>query len=264
MKIQSTFIAYIIIILGLSVLAAGSILVIKNTYFIHKHKTISVLFIGNSLTFVNDLPKTLSDIAASLGDTVDYDSSTVGGYTLMQHTQTPNTVNKILSRNWDYVVLQEQSQFPGLSDEKVATQTLPFALELNDLIKKNPNSKSVFFETWAHQNGDPDLCLNNSTLCSYTAMQNQVFKSYSKISEETGGLLAPVGEAWRKTISTHPEIKLFQIDGEHPTPEGTYLAACVFYVKLFNRDVGKATPLLIDSAEAKILKTVARQTVLGQ
>lgn len=264
MRTKSTIIAYIIIILGLIFLIFGTVVLVAHNFPIHKSKTISVLFIGNSLTFVNDLPKTLSDIAVSLGDKVDYDSSSIGGYTLMQHAQNTDTKNKILARNWDYVVLQEQSEFSALSDAKVAQQMFPFASDLNDLIKTNSHSQTVFFETWAHKNGDQDLCNDNPTLCSYDVMQDQVYKSYSIITQETGGILAPVGEAWRNVLITHPEITLFQQDSEHPRQEGTYLAACVFYITLFNRDVSKASPLTIDPKVAGILKTVAKQTVLGK
>lgn len=264
MKIKSTLIPYTIIILGLIVLLLGGVMVVRNKYTVHKNKTISVLFVGNSLTYVNDLPKTLSDIATSLGDKVEYDSSSFGGYTLMQHSQNIDTKNKIVSKNWDYVVLQEQSEFSAMSDEKVAKQMLPFARSLNDLIKLNKHSKTVFFETWAHKNGDLELCKDNPTLCSYDDMQDQVNKSYTEITKETGGLLAPVGEAWRSVLKEYPEIPLFQTDNEHPSIQGTYLSACVFYITLFHRSVTNASPLTLNPEEAQILKSIAQQTVLGQ
>jgi len=58
-------------------------------------KTISVLFIGNSYTSVNDLPKTVSDIALSQGDIINYDMAAPGGYTLQQHTTDQTTLAKI-------------------------------------------------------------------------------------------------------------------------------------------------------------------------
>ncbi|HZK61293.1 MAG TPA: hypothetical protein VFC41_04400, partial [Anaerovoracaceae bacterium] len=42
-------------------------------------------------------------------------------------------------------------------------------------------------------------------------------------------VLVPVGPAWQLTKSSYPDIKLYAADGIHPSPEGVYLSACVFY-----------------------------------
>ena len=72
----------------------------------------SVLFIGNSYTYYNDMPDILSDIAASLGNSVNNVSQTTGGATFSGHVGNTNTFNAINSQIWDYVVLQGQSQDP--------------------------------------------------------------------------------------------------------------------------------------------------------
>src|SRR5690606_26633068 len=79
----------------------------------------NVLFLGNSYTAVNNLPQMLADMAASTGDTLIFDSNTPGGYTFQNHVSNPQTLNKIMAGNWDYVVLQEQSQFPSFPIEQV-------------------------------------------------------------------------------------------------------------------------------------------------
>ena len=56
----------------------------------------NVLFLGNSYTFYNTLPKLLSDVAESAGDSVVYDSSTPGGYTLAQHSTNSTSLGKIM------------------------------------------------------------------------------------------------------------------------------------------------------------------------
>ncbi|MCB0764529.1 MAG: hypothetical protein KDB84_07475, partial [Flavobacteriales bacterium] len=79
----------------------------------HAQQT-SVLFIGNSYTYVNDLPNTFRQLALSLGDTVVVGSSAPGGYTLFQHSTYAPTLAAIASRPWDYMVMQEQSQLGAL------------------------------------------------------------------------------------------------------------------------------------------------------
>jgi len=73
--------------------------------------------------------------------------------------------------------------------------------------------------------------------------------------------LAPAGEAWQLARQTHPEINLYA-DDRHPSTAGTYLAACVFYITLFNKPVTGATSLTLDKSQAKILRQIAEQAVL--
>jgi len=95
-------------------------------------------------------------------------------------------------------------------------------------------------------------------------MQAQLTRSYRLMAELTAGLLAPVGEAWQLAQQTHPEIELYQGDGRHPAPAGTYLAACVFYLTLFKKDLQGAAPLGMEPARAKLLVQIARQAVYGK
>ena len=92
----------------------------------------SVLFIGNSYTYYNDMPDILSDIAASLGNSVNNVSQTTGGATFSGHVGNTNTFNAINSQIWDYVVLQGQSQEPSFPYGQVNTQSLPYAMQLAD------------------------------------------------------------------------------------------------------------------------------------
>ncbi len=65
-----------------------------------------VLFLGNSYTYVNNLPQIIHDVALSVGDTLIFDSSTPGGYQLIDHSIDVNSQNKIMAGGWDYVVIQ--------------------------------------------------------------------------------------------------------------------------------------------------------------
>ena len=70
--------------------------------------SVSVLFIGNSYTYVNDLPTVFSNLTASLGDEVTIDSKTNGGFTFQNHLTDPLTHTKIQSKPWDFVVIRFQ------------------------------------------------------------------------------------------------------------------------------------------------------------
>ena len=80
-----------------------------------------VLFLGNSYTYVNNLPQMLADMALSTGDTLIFDSNLPGGYTLNGHSTNPTSQPKILQGGFDYVVLQEKSQLPAFPLNQVMT-----------------------------------------------------------------------------------------------------------------------------------------------
>ena len=66
-------------------------------------------------------------------------------------------------------------------------------------------------------------------------MQTQMAQNYINIASELDALLAPAGIAFMRCSSEYPEIELWDEDGNHPSPAGTYLAACVLYQVLYDQ-----------------------------
>jgi hypothetical protein len=185
-----------------------------------------ILFLGNSYTYVNDLPSTFARLAQSGGHPVQVDSIANSGETLAQHAASADDLNKIASQHWSYVVLQEQSDMPATDGGReymyAAARTLAASVEA-------AAATPVFFMTWAHKDGEPSAGQN------YETMQQQVDGAYLTISQELGVPVAPVGYTWYMVRQDHPDIELWQGDGSHPAQTGTYLAACVFYASVFRR-----------------------------
>ena len=201
-------------------------------------KNASVLFLGNSYTYVNDLPMLIYKVTQAAGDTMSYDANTIGGYTLKNHFNDAVSIAKIKARPWDYVILQAQSQEPSFPDAQVISQTLPYAIKLDSVIRDNSNcTNTVFYETWGRKNGDQSNCQFFPPLCTYLGMQNLLRQWYKKFSDTTFRVMAPVGEAFRASIAASPTLELYSPDQSHPSLEGSYLAACVFYETLFQRSV---------------------------
>ena len=194
-----------------------------------------VLFIGNSLTFANDLPGMIVQLAKSRNHVMEYEMNAPGGYRFSQHASDPNTLAKINEGNWDFVVLQEQSQLPAFSEEQVKRDVYPFAARLCRIIRKaNPRVKIVFYETMAKKNGDPQNLAISPELATYAGMQKRINYSYGVMARANKALLAPVGLAWADSRREHPSLELYA-DETHPNQTGTYLAASVFY-SVFFRD----------------------------
>ena len=216
-----------------------------------------VLFIGNSLTFFNDLPEVFAELARSGGHSVEVDMSAQGGQTLDGHATSRRTLEKLNDQRWNFVVLQEQSRIPAIAAQR-SEQMVPAARLLKSKGSES-GAGTVLFLTWASRAGLPAAGFKD-----YAAMQAAIEAGYLEVASEIGAFVAPVGVAWQRALEGHPELELWQRDGIHPSPEGTYLAACVFYASLLGQSPEGASYLAgLPEETARFLQAVAAETVLG-
>lgn len=224
-----------------------------------------VLFIGNSYTSVNDLPNTLLNLSLSMGDTIQVDNSAPGGFTFNQHSNYATTLAKIQSGNWDFVVLQEQSQIPAFSTAQVQTDCYPYAKKLCDTIRAyNPCAEIVFYMTWGRKNGDASNCASYPPICTYLGMQQRLRESYLEMSDSNHATCAPVGVVWKNYRTAYPLVELYNPDESHPSIQGTYLAACTFYTTIFGKSCVGAqyAPAGVSTSDLFTIQTVASETIL--
>ena len=216
-----------------------------------------VLFIGNSYTYMNDLPGAFAGLAAAGGQRVETGMLAAGGSTLAAHTADPATGRALASQRWSVVVLQEQSEIPSVEALR-SDQMYPAVRQLVRLIR-DAHARPLLFLTWAHRNGWPE-----NGLSDYASMQSAVEDGYLAIAAEQRAAVAPVGVAWAALLGAGPDPGLWQADASHPTAAGTYLSACVFYAAVF-----RASPLGLDyhgdlsPDQAARLQSVAADAVLG-
>ena len=205
------------------------------TFLTAEAQTKSVLFIGNSYTAVNDLPNLIYTIALANGDTIYYEANTPGGSYFNAHKTNPTTLAKIASRDWDHVVLQEQSQLPALPLEIAgADYSPPSAADLCDLVRENDScTEIVFYMTWGRKDGDASFCADIPEMCTYEGMQLLLRDAYLGFAEDNDASIAPAGMGWKAVIDDDPTIELYSGDGSHPNINGSYLTACIFYATLF-------------------------------
>lgn len=227
---------------------------------LHAQDSVSVLFIGNSYTYVNDLPTIFSNLTLSLGDEATVDSKTNGGYTFQNHLSDPLTQTKIESKTWDYVILQGQSQEPSFPTDQVNNATLPPALALSDSIYENWYcSQAMYFMTWGRQNGDPQW----DSINTFDKMNLRLRNTYVRIVDSAQGSVAPVGVAWKYVRDNYPTINLYSADGSHPSAEGSYLSACTIYSSVFRKSPNGANYLFgLDPVVAGILQNAAAICVM--
>jgi hypothetical protein len=212
------------------------------------------LFLGNSYTYVNELPRMVADVASSAGDSVFFDSNAMGGATFYAHSINTVSLDKIKLGNWDYVVLQGQSTelfgyFTGV------TFPTPEVAKLDSMINQyNSCGETMFFMTWGRKNGFGTY--------SYETMDSLIHENYMRMAAGTNAVVSPVSAVWKYIRQNYPSIELYDPDESHPSFAGTYAAACCFYSALFRKDPEACTfnSVLLPTDAANI-RTAAKAIV---
>ena len=233
--------------------------------FVFSQQTKEVLFVGNSYTYVNDLPNMVKQISLSFGDTLNYDQNTPGGATLQMHSTNTQTLSKISQQQWDNVIIQCQSQEPSFSPSQVSNDVFPYAQILIDSIESNNIcTEPIFFMTWGRKYGDQQNCQFYPPICTYVGMQQRLRESYLDMTFNHNATCSPVGMSWKESIAQDSALNLYSSDNSHPSIYGSYLAACTFYATIFkNSPIGSTyMPIGIGHATAVSLQTIASNTVL--
>ncbi|MFZ4591336.1 MAG: T9SS type A sorting domain-containing protein [Ignavibacteria bacterium] len=225
--------------------------------------TTRVLFVGNSYTYSNDLPAIFSGISTSLGKTIYTEISTPGGYSFEQHLTNTETQFKISKGNWNFVILQEQSQMPVIEYFRYFS-TYPSARKLDSTIKSY-NCNTMFFMTWGRRYGGVQ-CIDTSCsppFVNFSHMQDSLSSSYRKIANELNAQVCEAGNVWRQSVNTDSTVILWDSDFSHPSLAGSYLTACAFYSKIFNSScIGSDYTAGLPSSTALYLQTIASNYVL--
>jgi len=191
--------------------------------------SVSVLFVGNSLTQANDLPTMFKQFAAesSLHVDVDVNSITPGGAFLYDHWRRGEALSRLQALRPNFLILQGQSVEPLLAPRNFIYYAGLFKTDADRVA-----ARTVLLSTWARPAGDPyykDLSSGGSP----AEMQARLNSAYASLAINVGATLAPIGVAWQRAQQIAPEIQL--LDGtQHPSPAGTYLAAAVLFRTIFN------------------------------
>jgi hypothetical protein len=210
-----------------------------------------VLFIGNSLTYSNDLPGTVARLGAMADVTIYVKSVALPNFAVIDHaTGMSNAVETIQEGNWDYVVMQQ-----GPTTTQIGRDTLILAVrQLDPLIRRAGGRPALLMIS--PPAGNPDAF-------------DAVRQSYQQAAAAVGGLFLPGGEAWRTVLVANPDLPLYGPDGFHPGELGTYLTALVVYEGITGHDarslprraVVAAHPLVLPDATILFLQRVAHETV---
>ena len=231
-----------------------------------------VLFLGNSYTYYNLYPAMLKEIAWREGHELDCSIYIHGGYTMKQHSADHVSREVVERGGYDYAFLQDQS----LAALRIGTSADKNVVgEMGKMVAKvkehSPNAQCVIELTWGRRDGNNSVkgkkfedLVNGypQFFTSYNAMQPVITKNVTAMAQKLGTKLSPVGIAWEIVRAERPDIELYTKDGSHPSYAGSYLAAAVGYLTLFNEPFKADTPIRLNADVARYLRSVAERVVL--
>jgi len=208
-----------------------------------------LLFVGNSLTYVNDLPAMVESVAAQAGRPVP-ETETVGfpDFALEDHWAEGTARRRMEQARWDFVILQQGPSSLPENQANLITWTERFA----PLIR-GAGADPVLYMVWP----------SRDRMAAFPMVRD----SYRNAAARVGGIFAPAGEAWRVALAEDPAVTVYGSDGFHPAPAGTYLAAVVILCRVSpfdpltlprtipnSPDIPEATVLALQRAAAAALR----------
>ncbi|MGA0274346.1 MAG: hypothetical protein ACO3J1_08210, partial [Flavobacteriaceae bacterium] len=124
-----------------------------------------------------------------------------------------------MKNKYDRVIFQEQSTYPI----KYKDTTEFYFSKLKSLLP--PETEVLLYATWNYPNFPVEVDPPKDSKKLELNLED-IASNAQEVS------LIPVGRAFDLFTATYPEIQLLTDDDKHPSPNGTYLAACVIYETL--------------------------------
>lgn len=223
-----------------------------------RHGILRVLFIGNSYTRFNDLPRMVEELSRSapVGPILDTSRETRGGYDLRGHWRRRSVRQRIGRGRYDVVVIQGHSMAAIRDPGGFAEYVRRFAEHATA-----SGARPILFQTWARHPRSRDY--DRYRLSDPSEMLARIDALYGEIARRLRVPVAPVGRAWARASAELPNVELHRRDGTHPALAGSYLAACVIYGTISGRDPRLATwsPWRMPRAQAARIRTIAAESL---
>lgn len=224
-------------------------------------ETTKVLFVGNSYTHYNDMPKLFQNIAESKGENVIVEMNARSNHSFKMHTERPEMFEHIKKRQWDFVVLQGFSRELSYSHEYLDTASVPyFKMILDSVYANNPCTKVLLYMTWGYRTGFPE----REEIASYEQMAEAVKNGYKYLAAKYELAIVPVGDVYeqiRKTGDGSLFHCLYQKDDQHPSMTGSYAIANTFYTAIFRNSPINGYHKGVSLEDAQVLQNVAYEYV---
>jgi len=187
------------------------------------HQQFNILFLGTNLTVENNIPRMVSKLAKSMGDSLFYLTMAPYDYDFERHATDEATLAMIRDFNWDVVVLQESGWRNALPPSMADTMSFRWADSLTLTIKENnPECRIMLFMTPGFANGvkavDGNWAKTDPDVASYTGMQQRVKRNCVSLAEQLDAEISPCGIMWKIALDRDSTLILFINDKINPIP----------------------------------------------
>lgn len=204
-----------------------------------------ILFIGNSFTYFRGsaenpaVPSYFKQIAASLNQEVEIDHVIKGGHSLSGHSNPSDECGalveqKLTTKQYDYVILQEHSTTPVNNYNTFNTAVGKLKLRID---QTQQDCKTILYQTWGFESYINDYDKYDTV----QEMEAALRKAYEDAADENACGIHYVGKAFTKAYTDHKDIPIYHTDNKHQSSLGAYLSAAVHVKSIFNVNVTKCT-----------------------
>lgn len=160
-------------------------------------RPLRLLFVGNSLTAANDLPRLVETVTEASGQPRLFTRTiAVGGFSLEDHWNQGEARRVIAEGGWDVVILQ---QGPSAMLESRCL-LVDYARRFAEIIRQ-AGGKPALYMVWPSLDRRQDF--------------TGVSLSYRAAARAVGAAALPVGDAWRLVLQQHRGVKLYSEDRFH-------------------------------------------------
>lgn len=177
----------------------------------------SILFVGNSLTYENNLPKLVIDLGKKHDVKISTKMLAYPNYALEDHWNDGKLQELIRSRKFDFVVVQQGPSSKALGKRML----LDYGKKIKALCDEN-EMQLAFYMVWP-------------SMFSYHTYE-KVIQHYEEAAKQTRALLCPVGKVWKEHFDQHNDFSYYGQDGFHPSLKGSSIAARVIFDSLKLKD----------------------------
>ncbi|PCJ95777.1 MAG: hypothetical protein COA50_08230 [Flavobacteriaceae bacterium] len=175
---------------------------------------LNILFIGNSLTYTNDLPGLVKTRAKQKGITIGTKMIALPNYAILDHWSDGEVQKEINSKKYQFIIIQQ-----GPSSQPFGRQVLiEYGQKYSALCKVN-NAKLAYFMVWP-------------SLANYETFDG-VILNHKEAALINKAILCPVGEVWKTHFDNTNNFDYYGPDGFHPSFKGSQVAANVIVATLF-------------------------------
>lgn len=203
-----------------------------------------ILFIGNSATYVHEIPETLSRLSDEQGINVEIESITRGGYMLSQYAEEQGVYDTI-KKGFDIVVFQDNGNCVSTAEMRDKCRDA-----LKKMIKKVKESGAEAYIYVRPPYGYPSFDLTPLEQCE------EFDKLFGEIAENEGAENVYVNRAFAEAIKT-TSLKLWGPDNAHTSEQGAYLAVCTFFATIFKKSSTVLSTNGLVSDEASLIQKIA-------